>query len=62
MITAEEYEHETKALIMGDTKYPEFGYRPIDIRNRILELLNTERLFHSLQTTIKREVYENIRD
>jgi len=40
--TAEEYENETFRILMGDKKYPKYGYRPIELRKRILTLLERE--------------------
>lgn len=42
------YESESKVLLMGQTKYPKGGHRPIDLRNRINYLLELENKYTSI--------------
>ena len=42
-ITSDEYDKETLRILMGDVKYPTFGYKPINIRDRIEKLLRIEK-------------------
>ncbi|HUT43616.1 MAG TPA: hypothetical protein VMW95_04695 [Desulfobacterales bacterium] len=41
--TSGEYRNGLDVLIMGDKEYPIYGYKPIEIRNRIEKLLEIER-------------------
>jgi hypothetical protein len=43
--TQGEYENGLWALLMGDEEYPTLGYKPIDIKNRIKNLLFKEEQF-----------------
>jgi len=43
MESAEECRKKTLSMLMGDEEYPEHGYRPIDIRDRVKELLEREK-------------------
>jgi len=40
--TAGEYRNGLDALLMGDNYYPEYGYRPCELRQRIEDLLEIE--------------------
>jgi len=41
--TSGEYRNGLDVLIMGDSEYPTYGYRPIEIRKRIEKLLEIEK-------------------
>ena len=40
--TGGELNKENKAFLMGDAHYPEWGYRPIDVKKRIAKLREIE--------------------
>ena len=41
--TQGEYMDDIYRIIMGDEEYPKYGYKPIDIMNRVIELLYKEK-------------------
>lgn len=51
--TAGEYGDESETILMGDDKYPRYGYRPIDIRKRIKHLLFQEEQAALLQKALE---------
>ena len=41
-MTEEEFRHQTERILMGHDEYPQYGYRPIEIRERVKGLLRCE--------------------
>jgi hypothetical protein len=41
--TGGEYRDKTEMMIMGDDRRPFYGYKPIDIKNRVEDLLRKEK-------------------